>query len=246
MSKPSSSGKFVIILVLILIAAAAFYGYSKQTETMADEQTPAIAESTTNETPATDEAAAEDEPAFDATAAAPLLTPKSTDIIIGDPKAPNTIVEYASLSCSHCAAFHQTVLPVLEKELVTTGKTKFIFRYFPLNPPALKGAQLVECAGENGLERTSFLKVLFDMQAKWAFEENFLTNLKQIALVGGVDSATFDSCMADADLEKKIINQRQDAQNKLGVTSTPTFFVNGKKYEGERTAKGFKEALGIK
>jgi len=154
-----------------------------------------------------------------------------------------TIVEYASLSCTHCAHFHETVFPELQKEFITPGKVKLVLREFPLNEPAIKAAELVECAGQNGLERANFVKVLFNMQAKWAFDDKFLASLKQIAGVGGIDSAAFDSCMADKALETKILAGRQDAEKNLGVNATPTFFINGVRYDGERTIEGFRTAI---
>ena len=87
------------------------------------------------------------------------------------------------------------------------------------------------------------MKVLFDIQSKWAFDAKFLVNLKQIALVGGIDSAGFDSCMADKSLETRILAMRQQAQEKLAVNSTPTFFINGSLYEGDRDMAGFHTAI---
>ncbi|MFN1208971.1 DsbA family protein, partial [Enterococcus lactis] len=79
--------------------------------------------------------------------------------------------------------------------------------------------------------RVNFLKGLFDTQEKWAFSESYLADLKKIAMVGGVDSAAFDSCIADKDLETRILNSRKEAAEKLAVDSTPTFFINGVKLE---------------
>jgi protein-disulfide isomerase len=171
------------------------------------------------------------------------LTAKPNDIIIGDNNAIVTMVEYSSLSCPHCAHFHEKILPALTKEFITTGKVKLVVRHFPLNEPAIKGALTVECAGMNGLKRENFLKVLFSMQDKWAFSESFAKDLKQIALVGGIDSAAFDSCSNDKDLENRILAVRQEAATQLKVTSTPTFFINGIKYEGEPTIEGFRAII---
>lgn len=223
MAKTTGSGKLILILFVALIGAAAGYGYFSQTAKLSDE------------------------PSVEKTAEAPvdqaLLTPKPNDIIIGDNNAIVTMVEYSSLSCPHCANFHETILPTLEKEFITTGKAKLVVRYFPLNEPALKASQVVECAGKTGLKRESFIKVLFDMQQQWAMSESFLKDLKQIALVGGMDSATFDSCVADKDSETQILAARQEAGTKLNIEATPTFFINGMKYEGEYSVAGFRKAL---
>ena len=113
---------------------------------------------------------------------------------------------------------------------------------FPLNEPAMKASDIVECAGKQGLKRENFIKVFFDMQQQWAFGEDYLKNLKQIALVGGVDSASFDSCLANKDIETSVLESRQNGE-KLGVDATPYFFLNGKKYTGEVSVEGFRKAL---
>ena len=208
---------------LPLIGGLAGFGYFSQTAQLADKEKPAEASPLTKENVA-------------------ILSPKPTDIILGDNNALTTVVEYSSLSCPHCAHFHEDVLPTLQKEFITTGKVKWIMRHFPLNDPAMKGSELVECAG--GDKRQNFIKVLFDMQSQWAFDETgYLKALKQIAAVGGVDAAQFDSCMADKALETKILTMRQDAQDKLAVKGTPTFFIDGKLFTGEPTVDGLRSAL---
>lgn len=219
MTKKSNGGKFIAVIILALVAAAAGYGYFNQSAKMTD---PAAA------TPTID---------------ADLLKPKPNDIILGDMNALVTIVEYSSLSCPHCAHFHETVLPQLQKEFITTGKVKLVLRHFPLNEPALKAAELVECAGGVGTQRSEFAKTLFAMQPQWAMGDDFLKQLKQIALLGGVDSAAFESCMADKDLETRIVLTRQEATEKLGVNATPSFFINGTKFEGEVSIEGFRKAI---
>ena len=228
MSKKNSGPKLIAAALIIIVGGAAAFGYMKQSSNLGG-----------------DEAKLEDVKPAEATAKidTALLTVKPSDIILGDANAPVTIVEYASLSCSHCAHFHETVLPDLQKQFITTGKVRLVLRHFPLNAPALKGAELVECAGRDGKERASFAKVLFDMQSKWAFDENYVNNLKQIASVGGIDSAAFDSCMADKALEDEILNDRKEAQEKLAVDSTPMFFINNVKFEGERTPEAFAKAI---
>lgn len=225
MATSKNSGKFAIIALVALIGGLAGFGYFTQTAQLSDKDKAA------EDAPLTKEAVA-------------ILTPKPTDIIVGDNNAILTVVEYSSLSCPHCAHFHETVWPTIEKEFVTTGKVKWVVRHFPLNDPAMKASELVECAGQNGLKRENFIKVLFDMQAQWAFDETgYLKDLKQLASVGGVDSAQFDSCMADKSLETKVLTMRQEAADKLHVNSTPSFFVDGKKFSGEPTVEGFRDAL---
>ncbi len=232
MSTSKSSGKLVIIALVALVGGLAGFGYFNQAAKLDD-----TAQHASSSEPATSE------PATSSTIDTTILEIKKDDIVLGDSKAPVTMVEYSSLSCPHCANFHAKTLPDVEKNFIETGKVKLVVRAFPLNEPAAKGAMIVECAGQNGLKRENFLKVLFDMQAQWAFSEGFLKDLKQIALVGGLDSAAFDSCVNDKDLETRILTSRQEAETKLAISSTPTFFINGKKFEGEPSIDGFKQAL---
>lgn len=220
MAKSSTGFKLIAILVVATIGAAMGFGYFKQSAVLEDSQAKTTAK-----------------------ISGTTLNPRPADIIVGDVNALVTIVEYMSLSCNHCADFNQKVLPELEKEYITPGQVKLVVRHFPLNEPALKAAMLTECAGQNGLERKSFVKVLFDMQEKWAFTQDYLKNLKQIALVGGIDSASFESCMTDKDLEAEILTSRKEGEEQLKITGTPAFFINGAPYEGERTAAGFRTAI---
>jgi protein-disulfide isomerase len=217
----SSGRKLALFALVALIGGAAGFGYFKQTAKLED-------------APKTEESVVIERDALKA---------KPTDIILGDVNALITMVEYSSLSCPHCAHFHEEVLPKLEKEFIETGKVKLVMRHFPLNESAIRGAQIVECADQNNLSRENFLKVLFKMQAQWAFSDKFLEDLRKISLVGGMDSAGFDSCIADKELENRLIAGRQEAETKLHVNSTPTFFINGLKYEGEPTIEGFRTAI---
>lgn len=172
------------------------------------------------------EAAATDKPAD-------LLSFIDGDHILGDPKAPVKVIEYASLSCPHCANFHAETFPELQKRYVDTGKVVFIFRHYPLNEPAFRGAMLTECVGEEKFY--TFLKVLFNTQSKWAFSADYVDNLRSIAAVGGVNAETFDACLADKKLEERLIAGVSWASKDLRVTSTPTLFINGEKVESSRS-----------
>lgn len=215
------SGKTALIAIALLVVAAAVFGYARQASTM--KQADDLATNTSIDSA--------------------LLAVRPSDMLVGDHNALVTLVEYSSLSCPHCAHFHKDVLPALEKEFISTGKVKLVIRHFPLNEPAMKASQLVECVGAQGGNRINFLKGLFDTQEKWAFSESYLMDLKKIALVGGVDSAAFDSCVADGNLEARILNSRKEAAEKLSVNATPTFFIDGVKLEGDYSADNFRKAL---
>jgi protein-disulfide isomerase len=167
----------------------------------------------------------------------PVLDLQKTDHVLGDNKAPITIVEYASLSCTHCAHFHKDILPQLKKAYIDTGKVRLILRSFPLNDPALKGAVLLNCLDPE--QYYTFAKVLFELQEKWAFDEKFLQNLQQISSVGGVSAEKFGSCMSNVAIEKQVLEDRKKAEEELKIRSTPTFFVNGHRIEGARDITDF-------
>lgn len=163
------------------------------------------------------------------------------DIVLGDMDAPITLIEYASLSCPHCAHFHNNLLPEIKKDYVDTGKVKFVFRSFPLDLPALKGTVLAYCAGESRFY--AFLRVLFDTQESWAFQKNFLEMLANIGKLGGVKGEEFDACMDDKTLEEKILQTKLVGAKEMDVKSTPTFYINGEKFEKGRTAADFAKAF---
>jgi protein-disulfide isomerase len=164
--------------------------------------------------------------------------PLRDDHVMGKKDAPVVMVEYASLSCPHCAHFSNTVLPELEKKYVETGKLRYVLRPFPLNEPALKGAILLECVGEQSHERYyTFARVLFDAQRKWAFDANHMAGLETIARVGGMSSEQFAGCMSSTEREMKVLKIKKEANDDLKIPHTPYFFIAGEVYNGDRTVE---------
>lgn len=162
-----------------------------------------------------------------------LLRDTSGDFYIGNKHAPVLVIEYASLTCPHCAKLHKRVIEPLIKTHINTGKVKYVYRDFPLNAPAMKGSMLARCVGEQKF--FSFIKVLFKSQKKWAFSENYTDILRNIAKLGGLNDKEFDQCMANKEIEDSILKQKKDAIDILEVKSTPTLFINGLEYEGSKT-----------
>ena len=156
---------------------------------------------------------------------------------IGDPNAPVTIIEYASLTCPHCAHFHKDVLPLLKERYIAPGKVRLIFRDFPLDQRALSAAILAHCAGPE--RYFGFLDVLFQTQESWARGDDYLAALKRIGKLGGLTDQQMDACFADQDLANKILQSRLDAQSQHDVNSTPTFIIAGKSYAGARDIDEF-------
>ena len=160
---------------------------------------------------------------------------------MGNENAPVTIIEYASLTCGHCAKFHKEDLPQLEKEYIDTGKVRLILRDFPLDQYALKAAAIARCAGND--RYFAFLKVLFDKQGVWLTEENPLVGLERIARVGGLSSEDFRVCLKNEAIEKGILQSRLDADKQFKINSTPTFIIDGKKYDGDHSFASIKKVL---
>jgi protein-disulfide isomerase len=165
-----------------------------------------------------------------------ILKINSSDIILGDKNAPVTIIEYASLSCPHCAAFTRESFEKLKEEFIDNGKAKFIFRHFPLNQPALSAAMFVNCQAHDHKEEPEkyyfALKALMKTQDSWAFDQKFNEKLEAIAKLDGMSSERFNACINDKKLQEKILSERMEAAKTLELKSTPSFFVNGEISEG--------------
>jgi len=168
-----------------------------------------------------------------------LMTPGGLpDMSLGSQDAPNVIVEYASMTCPHCAQFDKVVFPELKTKYIDTGKVRLIFREFPLDGLAARASMLARCAGPD--RYFPMIDVMFQSQPNWVVEgPEALDRLLQLARQAGFSKEKFDACLADKELFKKIVDERQRAADKFQVDSTPTFFVNGKRMSGEHQIKDF-------
>jgi protein-disulfide isomerase len=155
------------------------------------------------------------------------------DIVLGKADAPVTIVEYASMTCPHCANFSKTTFPQLKSQYIDTGKVRFVFREFPLDDLAAAAAMLARCIDKsNGEKAVAVIEVLFASQDKWAVR-NPIPPLQQIAKQAGMSQQAFDECLKDQKLYNDILAMRERASKEYQVQSTPTLFVNGKMQRGE-------------
>jgi protein-disulfide isomerase len=152
------------------------------------------------------------------------------DVMIGSDKAPVTIIEYASMTCPHCAHFSETTFPELKKRYIDTGKVRFTLRSFPLDALAAAGFIVARCGGTD--KYMTIAETLFAKQAEWVVKEP-LAPLKEIAKQFGITEDTFNQCLANQKMLDAIQTVRDHAVEKLGVNSTPTFFINGKKMIGD-------------
>jgi len=160
---------------------------------------------------------------------------------IGDANAPVTIIEYSSLTCPHCAAFHANTLPELKKRYIDTGKVRLVLRDFPLDQMALKAAVIAHCAGPQ--RQPQFVEVFFAQQASWARASDPEKALRQLAQLGGLGADQIDACLADKALEEAVLQARLEGQEKFKIESTPSFIIDGKTYAGDQSADKFAELI---
>ncbi len=159
------------------------------------------------------------------------------DLVLGKHDAPITIEEYASLTCGHCGSFHTNVLPHLQQTYIDTGKVKFIYRDFPLDDLAVGAAMLARCAKD---KRGDMLGVLYKTQQIWLSDKsNPLEELFKIGRQFGMKQDDMEACLADEATAKTIIAESEVFEKAAKIEGTPTFVINGKKFDKEPTAAGF-------
>ncbi len=152
------------------------------------------------------------------------------EYVLGNPKAKVTVIEYASLTCPHCAHFQEEEYPKLKAAYIDTNKIKYIYRDFPLDGLATGAALLARCA-PNGRGIT-MVDLMFKNQNEWARAEQPLVPLKNYAKLSGMDEADVDSCLKNQPMLKEIQNVQEKAVTLYKVQGTPTFFVNEELVEG--------------
>jgi protein-disulfide isomerase len=153
------------------------------------------------------------------------------EMVIGSEDAPNTIVEYASMTCSHCAKFQAEVFPELKTKYLDTGKAKYILREFPLDTLATAAFMVARCSDRY----YPMIDALFETQSVWAVQgSEGKDKLLQISRQAGFSKERFDECLADKELFKKIVDVRDRGHEAFQIDSTPTFFVNGKRLSGHK------------
>ncbi|MBO6510430.1 MAG: thioredoxin domain-containing protein [Roseibium sp.] len=152
------------------------------------------------------------------------------DKILGDENAPVTIVEYASMTCGHCANFHKRTWPDLKKDYIETGKVRFIFREFPLDPVAAAAFMLARCAPQD--KYFEIVDVMFDQQRSWAFTDNPYQSLLDFSKQIGFTQESFEKCLTNQGLLDAVNAVKDRGAEEFGVNSTPTFFINGERVSG--------------
>ena len=162
---------------------------------------------------------------------------------IGDVDAPVTVIEYASMTCPHCARFHNDILPIVKQRLIDTGKLRLIFRDYPLDTHALKASMMARC-----LDRARYfqlVEVIFKQQTSWIKGTDPLVGLKQLGALAGMEPAYVDTCVANPQLQQFVLAGMQEGQQKYKIKATPTFIFNNgaEQFEGDKNPEDFDEIV---
>lgn len=168
-----------------------------------------------------------------------LTPPEGGDMTMGKDDAKVTLVEYASASCPHCAAFYKDVFPKLKSDYIDTGKMRFIFREFPHNQPALAAFVVARCLPKE--KYFPLIDVFFTTQETWVPKAK--EGLLNIAKQAGMSEADFDACLKNEAVATNILAVREKASTKYGVDGIPTLFLNGQVFHGDATFDDLKKAI---
>lgn len=159
---------------------------------------------------------------------------------IGRADAPVTVIEYSSLTCPHCAAFHRETLPLIKRDYIDTGKVRIVFWDFPLGNLAMAAAMVARCSGNNYI---SMIDALFRSQETWSRSDTPFDAIAGIARLSGMSVDDLENCLDDEALLKALQAKASHASQALGVDSTPTFFIEGKKVPGNLPYEDFQDLL---
>ncbi len=180
-------------------------------------------------------------PVTDAEARTRALEVGPDDMVLGNPDAPVTVIEYASLTCPACRTFHVDVLPAIKTSYIDAGTVRLVMRDFPLDQGALAAAMLARCAGPE--RRYAFLDLFFQRQNAWAGAPDPFAGLARVAGIGGMGEADVGACFQNEDVQRAVLEQRLDGERGLGVNSTPSFIIDGNKYAGVMSFEEFKAVV---
>lgn len=159
----------------------------------------------------------------------PSLEAMIADKVMGDPAAPVTMIEYSSLTCPHCASFHQGTLPPIKASYIDPGKVKLVYRDYPLDEAALQAAMVARCSGDRFF---AVVDRLFAVQSAWATSTDTAAALERAVASAGMSSAEVDACLATPGLRSGILAMQARGQSDYGVRATPTFIVGAQTIVG--------------
>ena len=164
------------------------------------------------------------------------------DIVLGNPEASVTLVEYFSPTCPHCVIYHKRIFPEIQKQYIDTGKIAYVMREFIGNKQDLDAAILARCSG-NVDSYTKFIKILLEQQNNWMFNKNYREILTNIANLGGVSPKKYAACLNDEFITKILIENTKLVAKEPRFIGTPSFFINGKQFIQPCTIEELSKAL---
>lgn len=178
-------------------------------------------------------------PLSDAARQALVVAPD--DFVLGKPEAPVTIIEYSSLTCPHCAAFHRETLPLLKEKFIDTGKAKLVMRDYPLDEVALRAATAAHCVGDSAGTAAyfAFMDVLFRQQKEWATAQDPMTAVGQLAAFAGLKPEAFQACLNNESIANKVLSRRLTGEKAFAISSTPSFVIGGQVLSGNQPIENF-------
>ncbi|MDX3925500.1 MAG: DsbA family protein [Shinella sp.] len=153
------------------------------------------------------------------------------EMALGEASAPVTIVEYMSMTCPHCADFHNNTFEAIKTKYVDSGKVRFIVREFPFDPRAAAAFMLARCAPEG--QYFPMVSMLFKQQQTWAAAQDGREALLQMSKLAGFTQESFEACLTNQKLLDDVNTVRERGAREFGVAATPTFLINGKRYSGD-------------
>lgn len=153
------------------------------------------------------------------------LTVMEGDVVLGQEDAPLTIIEYASMTCGHCAEFHNQVLPKIKENYIEPGKVKFVLRDMPWDPLAFAVSKITRCAPDD--QFYGFATAFFETHEAWLRADDPVAELKKVARLGGMSVEKVEECLNDPEVHARVIQSRETGLETLRINSTPTFFIGG-------------------
>jgi protein-disulfide isomerase len=170
------------------------------------------------------------------------MAPELGEMVLGEEDAPVTVIEYFSLTCHHCMLFHQEVFHRVEETYIDTGKIRFVARDFPLNDPALRAAMVARCLGRE--RYFDFIAGLFGNFDHWTGADDPIRALALLAAQSeGMSREDFDACIANTELETAVLTSYLTGMTEYEVSGTPTFIINGKKFEEVTSFEKFEKIV---
>ena len=160
---------------------------------------------------------------------------------LGNKDSSVKMIEFASLTCGHCAKFHNEVMPIIKEKYINTGLIQFTYKDFPLDKFALKASIIARCSGDKRF--FSFLDVFYKKQKDWTRTQDPFKSLLKIAKFGGLKDEDLKVCIGNKSIEDGLLKDRLMSSKKYDITATPTLYFNNVKYKGDLTIEAVESKI---